>query len=135
MPRERPGLALLACINSEFPAGPFHTTAAHPQIVQGENDPLSNFYQFSFHHDNVNFSSLEQCYQYTRATKAKKPELACAILNSKSAGEAKFLSERLSTPDRDSDVCLMRQLLRAKAEQCSSFRAALQTSDNAVLIT
>ena len=103
-------------------------------IVQGENDPLSNFYQFSFRYNNVDYNGLEQAYQHIRAVKAKKSALADSILKALSPREAKSLSKRLSRPDREFDIGLMRQLLRAKAEQCASFRSALTNSGNVKLI-
>lgn len=113
------------------PAHPPHDFA----IVQGEDNPLSNFYQFSFHYDNVDYTSVEQGYQHIRAVKAKKTKLADSILKSTSPREAKSLSKGLTRPDsRDADISLMRLLLRAKAEQCISFRTALANSGNTSLI-
>ena len=107
----------------------------HHKIVQGINDSLSNFYPFTLHFEDNEYGSVEQCYQHIRAVRAKRPEVADAILKCASAKEAKALSKRIPRPDnRDPDVELMRQLLRTKAGQCTSFRAALVQSGNAVLV-
>ena len=104
-------------------------------IVQGENDPMSNFYEFTMMYNNVEYGSLEQCYQHVRAVRAKMPELATSILDSSSPRQAKSLSKRIPRPtNRDRDTTLMRELLRIKAEQCSSFRSALSSSGEARLI-
>lgn len=104
-------------------------------IVQGENDPLSNFYNFSLEYEAVNYSSLEQCYQHLRAIRAKKSALAASILKAKFPQEAKSLSKQIPRLDnRDADVSLMENLLHMKAGCCASFRSALSSSGSAILI-
>jgi predicted NAD-dependent protein-ADP-ribosyltransferase YbiA (DUF1768 family) len=106
-------------------------------IVKGANDPLSNFYPCSLDCDGVRTKSAEHVLHLVRAVKGGNFDLAGQIWRSPDAPHVKRAVRECPIPlpnDLNFDICLMRNILDTKFEQCVEFRDALRASGNALLL-
>jgi ribA/ribD-fused uncharacterized protein len=97
-----------------------------PIIVKGRQNPMSNFYLFSFLFNGIRYKSLEHAYQSIKATICGNTSLAWDIRHSHSPQAAKKLADRLPRIATKKLHDLMFELLKAKISQCYSFRKALR---------
>lgn len=63
--------------------------------------PLSNFFKTNFTVDGHEFSSMEQFFQYRKATHAQKPEIAKAILNEDNPRDCKHLGDSVKCDENE----------------------------------
>jgi ribA/ribD-fused uncharacterized protein len=105
------------------------------RIVQGPNDPLSNFFMSPMRFGSLEYPSVEHGYQNIRAIHQGLPDIANDILNARTASQAKFLSRYFNRTDSKSeDLLLMEKLLITKNEQSKEFRNELEKSKNKTLV-
>ena len=98
--------------------------------VQGQKNPMSNFYLTPITHRGELFPSVEHAYQHQKAIFMDHPSLAHDIIQARSASRAKALSKQLdnhpkTTQWNQQKEALMSDLLRTKANQCRLFREKL----------
>lgn len=95
---------------------------------QSSVSPLSNLYHCRLKYEGKTFNSLEQCYQYHRATHHKRTELAALILQSNYSYTAMYHGKSIRD-NREWDAMkldVMEKMLKHKAEQCPMFRDLLR---------
>jgi ribA/ribD-fused uncharacterized protein len=105
---------------------PAPAPSARPnRIVQGKDDPMSNFYRFMFVFRGVIFDCTEKAYQYFKAIKVKDYVLARRIQLAPTAAAAKKLASGIAE-DIKFNFELMTEILDEKSKQCRSFRDELR---------
>ena len=100
--------------------------------IKSPLSPMSNYFMCSvrvFGHD---FMSSEHAYQWRFLTYIDMHDLAHEVLNSFTAADAKGIAYRvpnyLHSDWHKIKICVMREILHAKADNCERFRESLQMS-------
>lgn len=103
---------------------------------QGKDDILSNFYPCTIHFQGIIGKSSEHCYQYVKAIRRGKPEIATRIKDAPNAFLAKKFARDLpySHTWADEKLELMETVLDAKAKQVPEFREELRQSQSNRLV-
>ena len=106
--------------------------------IKSPLSPLSNYFMCSVKVFGHNFVSSEHAYQWRFLTYLDLHDLAHEVLNSSTAAEAKSIASRVPNHlHRDwhkIKVCIMREILHAKADTSNRFRDALLQSAGKRLI-
>ena len=111
-----------------------HYSKTDAIVFSGEEDPLSNFYKLQW--AGKEFTSTEQIYQYEKALRNHRPDVAVEIEQAEKPSIAKSLSKKIYTEknwERDNKD-LMKEILMAKAEQLQPVRDILLTSGRRLLV-
>lgn len=95
---------------------------------QSSVSPLSNLFPCKLKYQGGTYSSLEQCYQFHRATHHNRTELAALILQSNDPYTAMYHGKSIRDNKEWDRIKLgiMEQMLQHKADQCLMFRELLR---------
>ena len=109
------------------------------EYFKGPACELSNMYSCSVVFRGKQYASLEQAYQYTRAHEIGEIQIAGELLVCQDGFRAKILSKELDKTKRarwnqSNSIPVMKELLEAKFNQVSSFKATLLNSESSFLM-
>ena len=107
------------------------------RAVFGARDPLSAFHQGEVKVYGVDFSTIEQAYQYTRAIRTGRLDISTKIKEAENPWEVREISKEIK-PDDEWDMQktkVMKEILEAKLKQCQSFVEALKESGTKILVS
>ena len=105
--------------------------------VFGGREPLSAFYQEGFKVFGLEFETVEQAYQYTRAIRSGRLDISAKIKDSHNPYEVKELSKQIKS-DMDWDAQkskVMSEILHSKMNQSLTFVESLKNSGNKLLVS
>ena len=110
---------------ARLPKPHFNVTA-----FKGKDDVLSNFYPCKVHVHGKTFHSSEHAYQYMKAMKNDRAEVAERIVQLDCARQVKFLSHQIKTNQawQDTKQDTMRVIIEAKSRDVPEYRSALLNS-------
>ena len=100
---------------------------------------LSNMYLCDIMHNNTSFKSAEHAYQHSKCIAFNKTDIAEKILSASTAREAKLLTENASQNPADleawrrSNVKIMENIIKCKANSCGAFKNMLINSGDKLL--
>ena len=97
---------------------------------------LSNFFKCNLRIWDIDFSSVEQAYQYKKAVYHKKERIARQILYSSDSYQVYKLGKSITPSHRwhRDKIGFMKLLLLAKYNQCPVFQKELKNTDRKILI-
>ena len=109
------------------------------EYFKGPACELSNMYSCSVVFRGKQYASLEQAYQYTRAHEIGEIQIAGELLVCQDGFRAKILSKELDKTkqarwNQSNSIPVMKELLEAKFNQVSSFKATLLNSESSFLM-
>ena len=107
------------------------------RIVQGANDPLSNFFMCRVPApDGITYKSTEHALQCYRARSlGVEQDVLHKVMNAPSGVEAKYASRPFAAfCVRDDDAITLYELLKCKRDNCLAFREALRNSMDCELV-
>ena len=129
--------ACLRCRNLDHKTQETHKCDAYSDdldviTIKSPLSPLSNYFMCSVRVFGHTFLSSEHAYQWRFLTYIDMPDLAHEVLNSSTAADAKAIASRVPNYlHRDwhkIKICVMREILHAKADNCERFRESLLKS-------
>jgi ribA/ribD-fused uncharacterized protein len=128
------------CHKEGHKEGTEHCPAYKPMISESViafRSPMvfSNFYPCSIPYNSTVFSSVEQAFQYTKATVVQNKEIAEQILSTDDARSIKRIANNLGDDQAWSIVKedVMTELISIKSENCPEFKTALIESEDKYL--
>ena len=97
------------------------------EFFRGYKYVLSNFYRFNLKFEGNVFNSVEQAYQFKKASVYGDEDAQHRIILSPNAGRAWVIGKEIKVDDEwpQKRVEVMRELLKAKLEQCPTYRRKL----------
>lgn len=100
----------------------------------GKSSPLSNMHEAKVEYDGLEFRSAEHAYQYNKAIKCRRPEIAASIANDKNPFGAKRLGRQVQTDDaweiKGVGKRTMAEVLLCKFQQNPHCKKALMETGN-----
>lgn len=106
-------------------------------IVTEKTDPLSMDYECSLNVLGMNFNSVQQAYQYSKAIRRGQPDLATSIAEAPTPAIAKSKAKFLKfDPEwvKSEKRAVMADLLEAKADQVDEFKESLLSSNRSSIV-
>ena len=105
--------------------------------THGRDEPLSAFHSECFKVYGLEFKSIEQAYQYTRAIRSGRLDVSTKILAAPNPWDANEHSKQIeSNPDWEGQKSkVMHEIVSAKLQQCQSLKEALQDSGSKILVS
>ncbi len=116
---------------------PAYSTDLGIVAFRSHEHPLSNFYPCTIVYRDEEYKSVEHAYQTAKAIHHGDLDLADAIRNAPNAFQAKKISKHLDSGNmitwENSNLEIMEELLRIKADSVPEFKDALQESAGYIL--
>ena len=107
------------------------------EIFRGKTNPLSNFYPVDLMVEEITFTSVEQLYQYTKASFHGRDDLAEKILKSTTPRSAQVIGDSINEVSDDWDgECsnIMKRLLALKFQESEDFRNKIEDTGNKIIV-
>lgn len=103
---------------------------------QSRYNILCNFYKNNLKFDGMTFTSVEQAYQFKKCKYLEEDDLASKILKTDSPDEAKEIASHVKHDEKwhEASVDTMKQILEARANQCTDFVSALLESGDKLIV-
>ena len=116
----------------DYESCPAYTSDTNIIMIRSAKYVLCNFYMFPMRVFEMDFPSAEHAYQWRFMKYIGYDELAQEILEARTPAEAKDVSSRVPNEMHKDwhciKMCIMKEILHAKADYCQLFRSALKES-------
>ena len=133
---QQPPIPSLMDVRTSAPPQQLPPARERPVLFHGARSPLSNFFPCNLNIWNMHFRSSEHAYQYKKCIETNNNSAASNVLRTETAVEAKRIGDEIGTSQewQGMQQAIMKEILKAKSQQCPQFVRALVNSNSRPLV-